>query len=77
MLQIHGFIRGAKNTGFTLKQIRALFSVAYNTGVDFNYVEELISTKIVEINEKIYEDLLFFLYWKIISSCSEVKRTIW
>jgi DNA-binding transcriptional MerR regulator len=55
VLQILGFIRGAKNAGFTLEQIRALFSVADDTGVDLNYVEELISIKIAEINEKIIE----------------------
>lgn len=54
-LNIIAFIKSAKNAGFTLEQIRKLFSVVDGKNIDLNYIDELISIKIVEIDEKIIE----------------------
>lgn len=55
ILTILAFIKSAKSAGFTLEQIRKLFSVVDGKNIDLNYVDELISIKIVEIGEKIIE----------------------
>lgn len=55
VLNILAFIKGAKNAGFTLEQIRKLFSVVDDKKVDLNYIEELVDVKIVEIGERIIE----------------------
>ena len=54
-LNIIAFIKSAKSAGFTLEQIRKLFSVVDGKNIDLNYIDELISIKIVEIDEKIIE----------------------
>ena len=48
------FIKNAKNSGFTLEQIKTLFS-ADNKDVDLSYIEDLLNMKIVEISKKIIE----------------------
>ncbi|MBL4935038.1 MerR family transcriptional regulator [Clostridium sp. YIM B02515] len=48
------FIKSAKNSGFTLEQIRTLFS-AGDKDVNLEYIEELLTQKLVEIGEKIVE----------------------
>lgn len=55
ILTILAFIKSAKSAGFTLEQIRKLFSVVDGKNIDLNYIDELISIKIVEIGEKIIE----------------------
>lgn len=55
VLNILAFIKSAKNAGFTLEQIRKLFSVVDGKKVDLNYIEELVNIKIVEIDERIVE----------------------
>lgn len=55
ILNILTFIKSAKSAGFTLEQIRNLFSVVDDEKIDLNYIDELISIKILEIHEKIIE----------------------
>lgn len=49
------FIKGAKSAGFTLEQIRNLFSAVNGVNIDLSYVGELIDEKLVEISDKIIE----------------------
>lgn len=55
VLSILAFIKSAKSAGFTLEQIKKLFSVVDDKNIDLNYIDELITIKIVEIGEKIIE----------------------
>ncbi|WP_415523383.1 MerR family transcriptional regulator [Clostridium sp.] len=55
ILIILSFIKSAKSAGFTLEQIRNLFSAVNGVHIDLNYVEELIDEKLVEISDKIIE----------------------
>lgn len=55
ILIILSFIKGAKSAGFTLEQIRNLFSAVNGANIDLNYVEELINEKLVEISDKMIE----------------------
>lgn len=55
ILIILTFIKSAKSAGFTLEQIRNLFSAVNGLHIDLNYVEELIDEKLVEISNKIIE----------------------
>lgn len=55
VLSILAFIKSAKSAGFTLEQIKKIFSVVDDKNIDLNYIDELITIKIVEIGEKIIE----------------------
>lgn len=55
ILLILGFIKSAKSAGFTLEQIRMVFSVVDGKKIDLDYIEKLINIKVVEIGEKIIE----------------------
>ncbi|WP_160680385.1 MerR family transcriptional regulator [Clostridium sp. C8-1-8] len=55
ILTIIRFIKSAKSAGFSLEQIRNLFSVVNGANIDLNYIEELINEKLVEISNKIIE----------------------
>lgn len=55
ILIILSFIKSAKSAGFTLEQIRRLFSAVNGENIDLNYVEKLIDEKLVEISDKIIE----------------------
>lgn len=55
ILIILSFIKGAKSAGFTLEQIRNLFSAVNGADIDLNYVGELIDEKLGEISDKIVE----------------------
>lgn len=55
VLDVIKFIKSAKSAGFTLEQIRKLFSVVDGTKVDLEYIYNLVSVKIIEVGEKIIE----------------------
>lgn len=54
-LDILTFIKSAKNAGFTLGQIRTIFSVVECENTDLSHLEEMLSHKILEIDEKMNE----------------------
>lgn len=55
ILIILSFIKSAKSAGFTLEQIRNLFSAINGENIDLNCVEELIDEKLADIGDKIIE----------------------
>lgn len=54
-LDILVFIKSAKSAGFTLDQIRAIFSVVEGENIDLSHLDQLLSDKIIEIDEKMNE----------------------
>ncbi|MBC3803334.1 MerR family transcriptional regulator [Acetobacterium fimetarium] len=54
-LEILAFIKSAKSAGFTLDQIRTIFTVVEGENIDLKYLEELLSQKILEIDKKMNE----------------------
>lgn len=48
-----GFIKYAKDCGFTLEEIKELFMLIANTSVELNNVSEIVDAKIEDINNKI------------------------
>lgn len=55
ILIILDFIKNAKKAGFTLEQIKNLFSAVDGKNVDLNYLDEFIDKKLMEINQKIVD----------------------
>lgn len=53
ILIILSFIKNAKSAGFTLEQIRKLFSAVDGENIDLGFVEKFIDEKLVEISDKI------------------------
>lgn len=47
------FIKNAKSAGFTLKQIKEMFTIAENQGVDMKDVAQIVDEKIKEIDSRI------------------------
>lgn len=90
-LEILAFIKSAKSAGFTLGQIRTIFTVVKGENIDLKYLEELLSQKILEIDKKMNElKNLQENLWKIkenlyqphdcplqnaFSNCSEIQKT--
>lgn len=54
-LDILAFIKSAKSAGFTLGQIRAIFSVVEGGNIDLSHLDAMLSQKILEIDEKMNE----------------------
>lgn len=54
-LIILSFIISAKSAGFSLEQIKKLFSAINGKDLDLNYVDRLIDDKLLEISNKIIE----------------------
>jgi MerR family mercuric resistance operon transcriptional regulator/MerR family Zn(II)-responsive transcriptional regulator of zntA len=54
VVTILNFIKSAKNVGFSLNQIKLLFSIG-DKNIDIDYIEDMIGKKILEINEKIID----------------------
>lgn len=55
ILIILSFIKNAKSAGFTLEQIRKLFSAVDGKNIDLGFVEKFIDEKLAEISDKIME----------------------
>lgn len=55
ILIILNFIKSAKNVGFTLDEIRNLFSAVDGENIDLNYIDGFINKKLVEINQKMMD----------------------
>lgn len=55
ILIILSFIKSAKSAGFTLEQIRKLFSTFDGKNIDLDYIDKFVDKKIAEISDKIIE----------------------
>ena len=71
ILIILNFIKSAKNVGFTLEEIRNLFSAVDGENIDLNYIDEFINKKLVEIKQKMMD------LQSVKSSLEDIKNNLY